>query len=554
MTLAGTLGAFPKFTFHFGLTGTRTLGDVGDSTKIVKDYQFGSEVNGGYTGFECYITEAEFLAGANVYKAWEIVQVKIASTETAPMIPDTGVWTGMIWPKPQRMSDGWVRIAAVGGSQIAKELFKTLLFRMDGPSFWMNRSTEEANLPDGAEGLDADPNGRLKFHVAPRAAYAVGNADGLVAIAEEALITKLTYVLRKHAHHPSWQLRARGFNAPLFEENESLMMHIGAHTLGSTGPANMSTITFDLPTAKNAVNLDIRCTGSPVKVSEGGDFVIRALTPRCYGLATTANYMASQVVGVVATNCDYDATGNVASTTPVLPLFWHRDNPLSALLDDMAVYEYRYWRVLGLNASNKFKLEFSPWTGTGTLSTTWFTTMAEIIQRDVQGSAEQFNQFKIGWRTVGGRWRVTTVNCDGVNGRPTDPFAGTARGLDRQPRVMPLDLDDVYPSAVVPTNYGDKLAKDFGREQFEGTITLYSARQTTSNGTEKPAPMILAGDWLTVTDWPGAGAGGTPGTRTFPIHHTNTVQDKTTLTVGRNPSKTEQLLARHLKKLARKGG
>lgn len=537
MPIDSTLGHAPKYTVT-----------VGARTPVVGGLKFGSIINGGHHRLEGFISNTERTTGGSNYNAWTTMSVEIAAGETGA---GTVVWDGYVARTVQPSPDNKCRLYGVGAAEIARTTYKTLLFRVDDLSLWQARDSDDANFPANYRHISAEVDGRPLFH-ADAGAYGVNNIGGLACVLEDVGITKITFRNNKGtlsatqataANSFAWVNRA--FAPPLLNGDSNNAVQVGVNAnVGNIAQGAVVTRTVT-GTQRAAITLELMCTQA-ITLSETSVLNIAAAKPKVYGLATSDTYYASDVVTYVGgTTLGWNTTLVQPTTTLILPVYFKRSSPLADLLDQMCDADQMFWRVKNRSAG-VFQLEFSSWTHAA--SVPWHVSVADpaVGKYEIEGSDDLVNAVKVHYKSVTGRPLKYTVYADGLEGRPQDPFTGTVRSRTNKPVFLDYDIDDPQPDNTYPIAVANGLIKEYAVQQYEGTVELASAHQTTLAGTEKYASQSMAGDKLVIAD------GVQPGTyRITEAEHSDS--GVTRLTIGRRPGDFLALQAKHLKKLERKG-
>lgn len=551
MTLTSASGtAVPLYTLAIGPV-------PGGGTTIsipIKIDTFGSEINGGYKELRGTILGSDAIANPSYMRSWIPAQLSIASTEPAAMQPGTVVFDGYVQRPPNLYGIGLAEFKAVGASAVVEDAHQNLMYRVDpDPQDWGEKDGDPYGYEDNSSNFTVSTQtGNLRFTREGGGADFTGTDRTGVCIWFPGFVYVDVLGQQRGPNMIKGHTKRTWSSGSTTLEIYRATGPVGAKTqIGADLSLNDSvkprSYDFSLTTATRQDLLRIDCHNTNNVTITGRSQYVAISNVKIYDIAQTDDWVAGWKTVTVAGDRSivYDlskrlgfsaSASTIAATTAlVLPLIWLQQNPLSDLLDRLATFSGFWWGCYNRDVAGKFQLYFSPW-GSGS-STNWYTTMSEIVGKPDPSDA-QINQAKVFYNDSKGFYRQVVVNADGLNGRPTDPFAGTVRALTATPKTLTYSLSDKQSDSILATAIGDAIIKDQAVPQYQGGFSLLSARQGSAGGTEKPGALLRAGDTVTVTDWLG---GITP--RTFRVYGTSNSSTLTTVDAGQKASTLEQLLS-----------
>lgn len=465
--------SFTRFPAPVGLyhefstaTGSRIIGVAGQAAARLDGFEAIAQAPGGFAAAKGRISQAELESAPSIYQWGTTWRVRNADDS------DRVVWAGRL-TDPQ-VSGGVATLQGQGWGTLADKDFDHLLWQTRDLDRWTVADSDPHNYNGNvSRRIAADVNGRrIRFKVARKEVFKRNNAGS----PSEWKTGVVFWAPRVNLKHISFNI-----------EKERTTSDYVVELLKATGPSGALTLvaTYSLG-AGQPTAISQAITGSPdllmirVKRSSQTDKA-RALKilikdVRVNALAgSNTTYTTDQVLKDVAARIGGTTTMVDASSKNALPLDVE-DVSAGALLDELALYDDRYWGVEDDGNSKQWR--YHSWT-----SRTWTLTQ-ERAPVDIY-PLERFNKVRVPHRYPGGVKDHVTATAS------PNPLTGNV--------VLQVDLDDPLPPEDIALAFAQNIANYMGQKRFGGTATFTEVQG--GDGVTRSAYRVRAGDTLVLANY-----------------------------------------------------
>lgn len=511
---------------------------------------FSSVMPGGFSGMDFRMPDAARTATPGVFKYGANVKARIAPTYTGA---GTLLWEGYL-RTPTPNDDGTSSMHAVG--------YKTLLEERSDQIMWQTRYYGDWQGPDSDDFGDAFHNSQhidatvddasLKWVSHKSTDVADGNKSMLLWWGggnDASIANKPQPVCRRIAGavigsdpvgnqtNASWSLHLERFTGTVTanpsdvyvfwnemndKDRSAFDITLGA---GVGGPASVIAFTlYKKGPAVGGLNKTWRFWVENLRVND---------------LASGDSYTASAMVNDLKDKLGFGNAYITATSQNVLPLWW-QSGTWSDLMDYLAGSEGNWkWGVWEKGAQGPI-FEFRDWdTNFNTWKVNCFTNSPFGIPQ-IAPSEDVYSVVDVSYK----QGNVSRVRHTRKNVSP-NPFAGLDPPLAGRQRTYQFALPDIQFDSQFADNVATKLANDFGKERYSGTVRCTYATDAVT-GNDKSAYQIRAGDKLTIPDHP-------DGSTTFRVTEAQHDPEGSTITLGRNPMRVDRMIWWALMKQKREG-
>ena len=505
---------------------TRVLNKDG-GTAVAQNVEWRSVMPGGCDTMSCLIPWDEVSSHRNVYRPGATVTVEKQGDQTA-------YWQGFLQQVIPNQ-DGTATLEALGWYHLLDEWVDNLLWQTRVYEDWTTSDSEPFEHKSYDVQVSVKP-GSIVFNL-PKGTKVVGGEKPVNKVDRARVIwfndsidvkrVAGKFVDTKNGIKFAARLeRADGMAETAFKEIEGLTSDL----------RNESDFQYLFGVGRDIVGVVVWRTDSDTSTNLPFKTVLKIRVngtayrnlPGTAGHSNWDTYSAVEMVKDVVNLVGFD-NGLIEGAerhANALPMWW-RDQSLGDFMDYIALMEAKKWAVW----PDK-KVEFRRWDHN---NVTWniqgFGPKAKALV-DIEPINDVYSHIEVTYRYTSGRVRRFVKKT------------GADLGSNRR-RFFRYDLQEPLPkpnSGKVPAfvkNVADALAEEYGETRYTGTVTLATATRA-SSGAEAPAYNIRPGHILNVTDWPDD----YPTDKKFRVYDVEYDTNGVRLTIGREPARLEQILAR----------